>query len=404
MYQSLRYRESFLGRYLVHCAELETAEPFDLWSALWVLSNLCRQTVIARPGAPVRLNLYVMLVAESGVARKSTAVNIAGKVLSACANDCLLIQARQSPESIAAAGNGHLAFHASEAVALLGRSSYGHALPAFLTDVYDCPAQYHWSTSELTAVYPTMLCATAPSWLRRSMSRDVVAGGFTSRLITVACAEGKGRKAWPTVVRTEGEFIAHAVSALRAPPKQITLTTEAIAYYSRWYETRELQDGEYLASFDSRMPDHILRTAGLLAYDRGSSEVDSTDLRSAQVLVSIARDHGHGVFGGLGSTGGRPERPQRDRLGAVVGRICDVLHQNGHAFADQTELTRRLSRTITSGGLINVLEAMHSLEMVHRLEEHGTGGRPKTLWRGTSNLLTVPRDRLLAEIDRSRVQ
>jgi hypothetical protein len=67
--------DSFMGRYLSYMQSQETALTFDEWTAIWCVSAACaRATYVDRPRAPVYLNMFCVLVGDSGIARKTTAV------------------------------------------------------------------------------------------------------------------------------------------------------------------------------------------------------------------------------------------------------------------------------------------------------------------------------------------
>ena len=81
-YDKLVPADSFLGRYLAFMRRQETAYAFDFWAGLWCISSACARNVyVARPRAPVYLNMYVMLIGDSGVARKTTSVHTAGNLI-----------------------------------------------------------------------------------------------------------------------------------------------------------------------------------------------------------------------------------------------------------------------------------------------------------------------------------
>ena len=54
---------------------VETAESYDFWCAVWAIGDACgRRVYVDRPNIPVYLNWYIILAAESGSTRKSTAI------------------------------------------------------------------------------------------------------------------------------------------------------------------------------------------------------------------------------------------------------------------------------------------------------------------------------------------
>jgi hypothetical protein len=73
-YDRLVPADSYLGRYLRYMSTTETAYDYDWWCGLWTLACACgRDTYVARPRAPVYLNMYLVLIGDSGVPRKTTA-------------------------------------------------------------------------------------------------------------------------------------------------------------------------------------------------------------------------------------------------------------------------------------------------------------------------------------------
>ena len=78
IYDKIVPKDSFIGRYLDMMADIETPKMYDFWSAVWILSSLIgRSCVIDRPSIPLFMNFYIIFMAESGICRKSTAVNTA---------------------------------------------------------------------------------------------------------------------------------------------------------------------------------------------------------------------------------------------------------------------------------------------------------------------------------------
>jgi hypothetical protein len=187
----------------------ETAWSFDLLCALWVLSSILGHGVqVARGSDRLALNLYILLVAPSGVARKSTALGLAARLWDRCRPpSSITISQRLSPERLneKLAISPHCAFVASELVSLLGRAGYSHLLPSLLTDVYDCH----------TSVYPTFLAASTPTWLAKSLTPEVITGGFGSRLLTVTATRPKRIIPWPEERENEQGFLERAERLLR---------------------------------------------------------------------------------------------------------------------------------------------------------------------------------------------
>jgi hypothetical protein len=374
----------------------ETAWSFDLLCALWVLSSVLGPGVqVARGSDRLALNLYVLLVAPSGVARKSTALGLAGRLWDRCRPpSSITISQRLSPERLneKLAISPHCAFVASELVSLLGRAGYSHLLPSLLTDVYDCH----------TSVYPTFLAASTPTWLAKSLTPEVITGGFGSRLLTVTATRPKRIISWPEEREHEQGFLERAERLLRACGGQrvLTLTPVARSAYTRWYTqlNQQPRDGDYAPAFASRQPDHILKLAGLLSLNRGSALIDRDDILAARYLVDMCARAGASVFGDTEKPG------ERNRTDVLESRIVDlqrILERGGTDWVSQTTLTQHFAHRLNARGLRNVLDAMHDLRMVQRAESTGRG-RTTTLWRGTTLLREVPTSVLLSMVDKTR--
>jgi hypothetical protein len=374
----------------------ETAWSFDLLCALWVLSSILGHGVqVARGADRLALNLYILLVAPSGVARKSTALGLAQRLWDRCRPpSSLTITQRLSPERLSEklSTSPHCAFVASELVSLLGRAGYSHLLPSLLTDIHDCH----------THVYPTFLAASTPTWLSKSLTPDVITGGFGSRLLTGVATRPKRIIPWPAERESEQRFLERAERLLHACVGRgtLTLSDRARTAYVRWYARRGYggQDGDYATAFASRQPDHVLKLAGLLSLNRDSGVIDEHAVRAGQCLVDMCARAGASVFGDTEKAGART---RRDVLESRIVDLQRVLELGGTDWVSQATLTQRFAHRLNARGLRNILDAMHDLRMVQRAESTGKG-RTTTLWRGTTLLREVPTSVLLSMVDKTR--
>lgn len=392
-------RGSFLREWLEYCHGLETAWLFDLFSGLWLLSStLGHRCSVARGVDRLRLNLFVLLVAPSGVARKSTSVGLAHRAWeTARPLGALTISHRHSPEEINAKlrTNPHCAFVASELVSVLGRTGHTYLLPSLLSDLYDCPhvkGQPGDPELSLPTAYSTLLAASTEDWLGRSLRRDDITGGFGSRILPVIATRAKRIIPWPEEREDEQAFLGRQAGRLRGEPSTLTLTPAARQRYISWY--RGEQDGEPLSS---RAPDHVLKLAGLLALGRGDKEVGRVDIDAAISLVDVSSRARLTLF----SHQVDQQRPRSDVLTARVSDLQQVLEAQGTAWISQSDLTRRFAHRLNARGLRNILDVMHDLRMVQRAESTGDG-RTTTLWRGTTLLHEIPIETVLSEVDKSR--
>jgi len=395
--------DSFIGRYLTYMSGQETPEAYDFWCALWLMSlAVGRGCVVARPRAPVYMNMYVMLVAESGVTRKSSAVRSATKLarrfIETVDPTMDLLEARTTPEALEARlhvaanlhGHSHLAISVSELVTFLGREKYNISMPGLLTDLYDCPeirtsgGTINRGQSVLRQVYLSFISASTPSWLSRAVNPDVVEGGFTSRCIFVHREQRKKRVAWPEEI-DDAELqnsLIEKLSSIRFASnnnKTIGITANGRKRFENWYRTRPENRDPFRSSFESREDAHVLRVAAFLAINDDAWEIQHNHVTRAIEIVQDAKDGGSKIFAGAGTS-------SRAILG--VDKLRDTLMEAGLDGIAQSSITTKVRAFMDSATAKTALEILHELGMVQKFEVKNAG-RTKVIWRGT-RLLTSP--------------
>lgn len=384
---------------------VETAESYDFWCGVWLLSNVIgRRIRVERPHAPVYLNTYAILCAESGITRKSTAVRFATSLLQKYVDECGAEEAvlaggitagaldRDLAELTTKWGHAHLALSSSELVSLLGRGQFSAGLPGKLTDLYDCPDMYTRSTTaQGTAiarqVYVTLLGASTPSWLVRAVNPDVVEGGFTSRCLFIIEEKPKRLIAWPEEASHADRLdtLGGRLHKLKGDTDYaikraggIYLTTVARQSFTDWYEQRRLATDAFGASFEAREDHHILRLAAILCASDGSWEVDEHHLANSIAIIANVKYAGSLLFGtGVASS----------KTYTLVDRLRGSLVAAGRSGLSQSALTALCRRFGSHEEQKVVLSVMHEMQLIQKFNvESGDRGRPTTMYRATKAL------------------
>ena len=402
---------SFIDLYMEYMKDLETPVSYDFWTALWIISTIVgRNTVIARPRIPVFLNLYTILVAESGTTRKSTAVTRASNIVQEFFNrqetPVVWLSTRTTPETIEALLHNHthlynssrLVIAVSELVRLLGKEKYNAALPGLLTDLYDCPetlispGTIMRGPTAIKNVYTTILAACAPSWLVRSINPDVVEGGFTSRVLFIVSNKRKQRIAWPSDSEFDTELIYTAMEDIVSMSKrvsQINLTQGAINKLSKWYRNKQESVDPYRSSFEAREDDHVLRIAGLLSISDNRWQIERTDIANAIECVRAAKAYGALLFEDGGTA---------DKTIQVIDKIRTKFLELGADVISQTELYQYVRAHITASRLRVILAVMHEMKLVTKaVYRANKAGPATTYWRGTQRLISGKVSELIAK-------
>lgn len=408
--------DSFIRLFMEHCDDIETAREYDFWSAVWTLGTaIGRRIVIARPNAPVYLNWYVIHTADSGITRKSTSVNLAQRVLdeSGCASDALLIQGQTNTSRFLQMLNDksmsqegcRAVINVSELVRFLGKGAGGLGLPGVLTDLYDCPKVQRFGgsvTAEATTllnVFISMLSASTPAWLIRSINPNVIEGGFTSRTMFILGGRRKTTIAWADNAKSTG--IAHLAKSLQSTVQDateavgdvgITINEKALSRFRGWYSRLKQPHDPFRESFFSRQDAHVLRLAGTLCINDRSMVIQKRHIEASIRIIHNVRESSAMLFDGTSAP--------TDVISGVR-KLQEVLIDHGTSGASTNVLYAAVRTRLKSAVFHYVLQVMHELQLVQRFEVKQVGaGRPMTVWRATEHLKTVRAvDDILSRLD-----
>lgn len=395
--------DSFIGKYLDYMEGVETTKVYDLFCGMWCLSTIIgRTTFVNRPRLPAYLNLFGILVGDSGVTRKSTAVDTAKKVITRfnelvrVRETVLVFDGKITPDKLEVTlgqlsektGGAHSALCISELAAVMGRTTSVNGLPILLTDLYDCPAvrisggSLDRDPAVIKNCYLTFLAASTSRWLARAVSPDVIEGGFTSRCFFVIGEKRKRRDAWPDDQRAGSiDELANMLVAIRKRAKEIgplELTPSAREAFKQWYETIQFAEDAYSASFSSRIDAHVLCVAGLLAINNGVWEIQVHELRNAIQIVNELFENGRKLFDEV--------KLVETEMTKAIQRLLDQLIKSGATGIIQSVLYKKVRHAMTKGQFDDLLSTLHELDMVQKFVVPAPGRPPKTVWRATAAL------------------
>lgn len=401
-YDKLVPPDTFIHDYLTYMEAQETPYAYDFWTATWLLSvAVGRAVVVDRPRAAVHLNTFIILVAESGITRKSSSVrNATSFARPLCKVVPELIEAKITPEYLEqrlhgqSVEHGHCGFaiSVSELATFLGREKYNRAMPTLLTDLYDCP-EYRTGGGTMEAkrtggrdmqnVYLSFLSASTPAWLLRTVNPDVIEGGFTSRVLFVVETKPKKLQPWPeNIDDTHRDTITARLRGIRseaANVPRIAISEGGRKVFDKWYRTRTISRDAFRSSFQSREDAHVLRTAAFLCINDGTWHIQHNHVLAAIKIVTQVREDGAAVFAGTG---------HNSRVVLGIDRVREKLLAAGLNGLPQRKLTAMVQTyDINAERLQAILGIMHEMEMVQKFENiQVSRGRPVTIWRATSLL------------------
>jgi hypothetical protein len=404
-YNSIAPRDSIIGMYMQMMDAQETPRAYDFWCAVWLLSlALGRETIVMRPRAPVHMNAYIVLAAEAGTTRKSTAVRIAttiGRQLIADSPHWQLVEGKTTPEKLEAMmhestqlhGRTSLAISISEMVTFFGREKYNMNMPGLLTDLYDCPTQRIGGTvlrrREIKNAFVSILTASTPSWLVRAINPDVIEGGFTSRTLFIVEERSKRRIPWPEDGNATGtaDQVLRQLRELREEAAKVRescggigISEQARDDFSKWYISRDTDRESFASSFAAREDHHVLRLAGFLAANERGWIIQCQHIKKAIRLIEHCKHAAASLFTGSGSI---------SRVALGIDRVRTNLVNAGTDGLTQSQLLQCVRGLMHSEHLGLTLKLMHELGMVQRFDAVAASGRgrPIVIWRATQKIV-----------------
>jgi len=375
-YRKLVPPDSFIGQYMEYMSYVETAESYDFWCAMWAIgTGVGRGVYVDRPNSPIYHNWYIILAAESGTTRKSTAISSIRDILK---GSHPLLTGKTSPEALevylhdgsAENGTARAHFAVSELVTILGREGYMNSMPGLLTDLYDCATERKTpgtlKSGEVIQknVYVTFLSASTPSWLVTAINPSVIEGGFTSRVIFVVDDNRKRSIAWPK--SRDGEHIEKVRESFNETCRsardvsRIGISKGGLKKFTNWYNSRATHTDPFQSSFEAREDDHVLRLGSCLAINDKTFELQSRHIAHAIKIMSEVKTSGSRLFSGDFSSNAR--------LAEAVTRVREILLEAGTDGIKHGQLYKRIWYKLDTTELHTLMNVLHECGMVQKFK------------------------------------
>ncbi|DBA35003.1 TPA_asm: DNA primase [Caudoviricetes sp. vir526] len=321
---------SFVTDFMNLGRAVESPSLFLVWGALWTISSaLNRNAWLSWYPRPMYPNIYVIFVANAGVCKKSTPLEIGSALLMESqqnrlsnldefANEYRIITSKSSPEGlflmlkpeeksfldpksvapISVTHDSKVAICISELATFLGKQQYNTGLINLLTDLYDCKDEDAEVTrsrgmEKLTNIYVTLAGAITPTGLRESVPEEALSGGFLSRTIPVY-------QETPSKIYSRPQRLTGYPQISDIAPKlawianncrgEYTFSPEAEEAFDKWYRGWKAQIiSDALLEHESRKDVHIRKVSMLLRVaDYSESHViEKKHFMLAEKLVSF---------------------------------------------------------------------------------------------------------------------
>lgn len=296
-----------------YCSETEIPSLYALWSGISAVSAILgRRCCIEFGYEPIYPNTFIVLVAESGACRKSSAIRVAKRFLKGVKPPVNLLSQKMTPEALidALAGNkvdddkivltAEGVAIADELTTLVDRNAVKSGLTNVMTNLYDCD-DFEYRTrgrgiEHIRNPCLSILGGTTVYWIKEALSVSAITGGFTARIIFVYLPSRDKNVAWPKLSQVNikrADNIIHDMNEIAKLRGPFSLNDEAMDIFEKEYETfnssSDLIHNPLTSGYASKRHVNLLKVSMTMSASRSDDrEVDKGDINVAiKALRSI---------------------------------------------------------------------------------------------------------------------
>lgn len=399
------WNNNWLDSYIKLMENTEPAALFDKWVAYSVIASALRRKVSLQLGRLIYYpNIYVVLVAEPGVARKTQAIKYGVDFLNTIPDIRMSADSSTKEamtDDIESSGldelmdDGTQLRHSSlniiskEFESFLGQKKENTRMLTALTDLFDCPNDWtartkHSGSNKIINPWVNMLAATTPESLASSLPATAVGGGLTSRIMFVWADKKKKSVAIPAMTEAEvklKEQLEKDLYRISRISGSYSMTADCMRKWVAWYNNfNEDESGDRICvdkSFSgwySRKPTYIIKVAMLNAAAESSKLV--LEWRHIERAMKDIQEVEH-LMGSAFKAIGKSE------ISAEVDSVWQIIREA--KCISENAIMSKLWRDIDSQKFKNVIETLISTGKVQR-KYKGPKGEPG-IWYWSSEAL-----------------
>jgi hypothetical protein len=396
----MRALKDWVESYLEYTEDTEPARVFQKWTALSAIAASLRKKVHLGLGRlRIYPNMYVVFVAEPGVARKSQAITFGTEIMSqvpeiVMSADCVTKEALiQDLQTCATQKemmpDGTELTHASMSIiskefeSFLGQKKENTKMLVLLTDLFDAnelPWKYrtkHSGSNDVPSLYINLLGATTPESLASCLPSTAIGGGLTSRILFIWADKKYKKVPEPQETKEIKELRVKLVNDLfiisRIVGKYV-FHDDTRKEWHNWYNNYEELDNNRICkdpSFNgwySRKPMYILKLSIIRAAAKSNNLVLKwADVQEAINLIEEIELDMSGVFRAIG----------RSVITAEVDMIFKIIKARG--WITEKQLVEMTWRDIDSVKFDNVINTCTKSGRIRR-EFIGPDGNRGNIW------------------------
>lgn len=336
----MRQLNDWLSAYLQYTDNTESPKDFHFWTGVFILSALTERKVCLDRGFYTLFpNLYIVLVANSALCRKSTAADIGVNILTSLEKPIIPFCDTVTAPALIKHGvdySSKICIYAPELTTLLGDVCKTGLGPIF-TRLYDTPETFKTATisrglESIKNPYVCILGCTTPSDISDVIPMSKAGGGPISRFIFVHRETPHKRIPFPTVdpdtLMLKEKLIKDA-EHIKTLQGVVTFSKEGQQWYDDWYHKHcdliEKDKSSLAQDYLGRKHELLLKVATCVLLSRSDSfSLDPTSLQIAETCLTINEP---AQFKILNLTGATDKEGIATRyIGSIIQKYSPIPH------------------------------------------------------------------------------
>lgn len=381
-----RLTENWVDSYVELMERTEPAKAFDTWTGYSVVAAALRRKICLRLGRLTYFpNIYVVFVAEPGVARKTQAIKFGMDFINTVP-EIILSSDSATKEALtddlelsgldAVMDDGEMLKHSSLSIiskefeSFLGQKKENTRMLTALTDLFDCPDNWssrtrHGKSNKIIGPWVNLLAATTPESLANSLPASAVGGGLTSRILFIWADKKKMSSAIPDMNEKEMKIkdkLERDLYQISRMVGQYSMTSQCVKKWIEWYEAYDEDESgirictdKSFSGWYSRKPTYIMKVSMLCAAAESNKLV--LEWKHVEKAIAEIRQVEH-LMGNAFKAIGRSE------ISGEVDTVYQIIRQ--HKAITEKQLMSMIWRDIDSSKFENVIETLKKTGKVKR--------------------------------------
>ncbi len=321
--KSRQCAEGILDSYQQYAVHQESPTDFHTWVNISMIATAMGRNCFVSMGMWATYpNMYLVLVGESAITHKSTAIKMGVEPMQEALpdipylGDCMTAQALTSVlAEITAEGSDAVGvIEGSELSVLLDNSKKDDVLIKRLTDFWDCPNRRVFRTigrgkEEVKNVCINLLGGSTPKWLRSSVPEEALEGGFFSRLLLVQRPPKGEKNPRPMVSAAQKEALSNVRNDLQCIAANMSgefvMEDSAEQLFDEWYHeyNHPAKATGFMRGYFGRKGDFMLKVAMCLSASHSDEMIITyEDIMQALKLLNENEKHTEGLVKYMGTT------------------------------------------------------------------------------------------------------